>query len=114
MQNQFPSPSEPSAGDPKPGRSRFALGLIFSILLMDIVGLTGFNPVTPYLVQRYNGAALAVTFVTVVYAAAQFLATPLMGKLGDRYGRRPVLLVSLVVKFVSIRKCLKFPVSRSS
>ena len=57
--------------------------------------LDGFNPVTPYLVQRYNNAALAVTLVTVVYAAAQFLATPLMGKLGDRYGRRPVLLVSL-------------------
>jgi len=64
-------------------------------MLMDIVGLTGFNPVTPYLVQQYNNAALAVTLVTVVFAAAQFLATPLMGKLGDRYGRRPVLLVSL-------------------
>jgi len=79
----------PSAGN------RYALGLIFSIMLMDIIGLTGFSPVTPYLVQRYNNAALAVTLVTVVYAAAQFLATPLMGKLGDRYGRRPVLLISL-------------------
>ncbi len=37
-----------------------------------------------------------VTMVTVVYAAAQFFAAPLMGKLGDRHGRRPVLLVSLV------------------
>jgi DHA1 family tetracycline resistance protein-like MFS transporter len=81
--------------DRSPTTNRYALGLIFSIMLMDIVGLTGFSPVTPYLVQRYNNAALAVTMVTVVYAAAQFLATPLMGKLGDRYGRRPILLISL-------------------
>jgi DHA1 family tetracycline resistance protein-like MFS transporter len=91
MENRPASPSAVLAYR----KTRYALGLIFSIMLMDIVGLTGFNPVTPYLVQRYNNAALAVTLVTVVYAAAQFLATPLMGKLGDRYGRRPVLLVSL-------------------
>jgi DHA1 family tetracycline resistance protein-like MFS transporter len=91
MQNRPASPSV----DPARRRTRYALGLIFSIMLMDIVGLTGFNPVTPYLIRRYNNAALAVTLVTVVYAAAQFLAAPLMGKLGDRYGRRPVLLISL-------------------
>lgn len=95
MQSQSLSHSN-STHDPAAMRNRYALGLIFSIMLMDIVGLTGFSPVTPYLVQRYSHAALAVTFVTVVYAAAQFLATPLMGKLGDRYGRRPVLLVSLL------------------
>ena len=94
MENQFPSYRDPPPGA-SPTHSRYALGLIFSIMLMDIVGLAGFNPVTPYLVSRYSSAALAVTFVTVMYAAAQFLATPLMGKLGDRYGRRPVLLVSL-------------------
>ena len=76
-------------------KNRYALGLIFSIMLMDIVGLTGLNPVAPKLVARYNGAALAYSLVTVFYAAAQFFATPLMGKLGDRYGRRPVLLFSL-------------------
>ena len=94
MQNRFLSPNNYPA-EPATPRNRYALGVIFSIMLMDIVGVTGFNPVTPFLVQRYSHAALAVTFVTVVYAAAQFLATPLMGKLGDRYGRRPVLLVSL-------------------
>lgn len=94
MENLPPSP-EIHAAVHAPGRNRFALGLIFSIMLMDIIGITGFSPVMPYLVQRYNHTALAVTLVTVVYAAAQFLATPLMGKLGDRYGRRPVLLISL-------------------
>lgn len=92
MENQLPIPEKEILASK---RSRYSLGLIFSIMLMDIIGLTGFSPVTPYLVQKYSSAALAVTLVTVIYAAAQFLATPMMGKLGDRVGRRPVLLVSL-------------------
>src|SRR4030067_3697643 len=77
-------------------RSRMTLPLIFFILMMDIVGLMVLSPVAPFLVQRYNDAALAVTMVTIVYAAAQFFAAPLMGKLGDRYGRRRVLLLCLL------------------
>jgi MFS transporter, DHA1 family, tetracycline resistance protein len=94
MENQFLSPNNSPAAPTLP-RSRYALAVIFSVMLMDIIGMLGFSPVTPYLVGRYSNAALSVTLVTVVYAIAQFFATPLMGKLGDRYGRRPVLLVSL-------------------
>lgn len=85
----------PAAPNVSP-RSRMTLPLIFFILMMDIVGLMVLSPVAPFLVQRYNDAALAVTMVTIVYAAAQFFAAPLMGKLGDRYGRRPVLLLCLL------------------
>ena len=81
---------------PKPGTKKGALGLIFFIMLMDIIGITILNPVAPFIVHRYSDMALMVTMVTIVYAAGQFIAAPLMGKLGDRYGRRPVLLVSLV------------------
>jgi MFS transporter, DHA1 family, tetracycline resistance protein len=77
-------------------QTRRSLALIFSIMLLDIVGLSVLSPVAPYIVQRYSSEALMVTMVTVLYAAAQFFAAPLMGKLGDRYGRRPVLLVSLL------------------
>jgi len=73
-----------------------SLSLIFCILLMDIIGITVLSPVAPFIVRRYSDEALAVTMIPVMYAAAQFLAAPLMGKLGDRYGRRPVLLISLV------------------
>jgi len=82
--------------DNAPKSSRGALGLIFFIMLMDIIGLLVLSPVAPYLVRRYSNAALMVTMITVIYAAAQFFAAPLMGKLGDRYGRRPVLLVSIL------------------
>lgn len=69
-----------------------ALGLIFFIMLMDIVGLTILFPVAPYIVRRYSSDALMVTMLSVIYAAAQFVAAPFLGKLSDRVGRRPVLL----------------------
>jgi multidrug resistance protein len=65
-------------------------------MLMDVVGISILYPVAPYLVLRYSGDALMVTMLTVIYAAAQFFAAPVLGKFGDRYGRRPVLLVSLL------------------
>ena len=76
--------------------TRRALGLVFFIMLMDVVGLTILQPVAPYLVRRYSDDALMVTMLTIIYAAAQFFAAPALGKLGDRYGRRPVLLVSVL------------------
>lgn len=77
------------------GAKRTALRVIFLILLMDVMGITILIPVTPYIVQRYRGDALMVTLMTTIYAAAQFIAAPLLGKLSDRLGRRPVLLVSV-------------------
>jgi MFS transporter, DHA1 family, tetracycline resistance protein len=73
-----------------------ALSLIFTIMLMDVIGITLLSPVAPYIVQKYSHAALMVTMLTVLYAGGQFIAAPLIGKLGDRYGRRPVLLISLL------------------
>jgi DHA1 family tetracycline resistance protein-like MFS transporter len=82
-----------SASNP---RKIFSLSLIFIIMLMDIVGLLILSPVAPFIVRQYSNQALAVTLVTMIYAGGQFIAAPFMGKLGDRYGRRPVLLISLI------------------
>ena len=71
------------------------LRLIFFIMLMDIVGMSIIFPVAPYLVQRYSNDALMVTLLTVIYAGAQFFAAPALGKISDRVGRRPVLLISV-------------------
>ena len=72
-----------------------AIGLVFFIMLMDIVGMSILFPVAPYIVQRYSSSALMVTMLTVIYAAAQFFAAPTLGKISDRVGRRPVLLISV-------------------
>jgi MFS transporter, DHA1 family, tetracycline resistance protein len=72
-----------------------ALGVIFFIMLMDVIGLSILIPIAPFVVQRYSADAIHVTLLTVIYAAAQFIAAPFLGKLSDRVGRRPVLLVSV-------------------
>jgi len=87
--------STPTKADEAEATTKRALGLIFFIMLMDVVGISILYPVAPYIVRRYSGDALMVTMLTVIYAAAQFFAAPVLGKLGDRYGRRPVLLVSV-------------------
>jgi MFS transporter, DHA1 family, tetracycline resistance protein len=72
-----------------------ALGLIFFIMLMDIIGLSILGPVAPYIVKRYSDNALMVTMLTVIYAGAMFFAAPILGKISDRVGRRPVLIASV-------------------
>jgi DHA1 family tetracycline resistance protein-like MFS transporter len=73
-----------------------ALALIFFIMLMDVIGMSLLFPVAPYIVQRYSSDALMVTMLTVIYAGAQFLAAPALGKISDRVGRRPVLLACVL------------------
>ena len=63
---------------------------------MDVVGISILFPVSAYIVQEYSDKAIMVTLLGAVYAVAQFLATPVMGKFSDRVGRRPVLLFSLL------------------
>jgi multidrug resistance protein len=64
-------------------------------MLMDVIGLSIMFPVSAYIVQRYSQDALMVTMLSVLYAAAQFIGAPILGQLGDRLGRRPVLLASV-------------------
>lgn len=76
--------------------------LLFGLMSVFLCGI-GFSiitPVVPYLVQPYisnpGDQAIAVTLLTSVYAICVFFAAPGLGALSDRYGRRPILLVSLL------------------
>ncbi|SFC76484.1 MFS transporter [Bacillus sp. UNCCL81] len=72
---------------------------LMSIFLCGI-GFSIITPVVPYLVQPYisnpEDQAIVVTLLTSVYAICVFFAAPGLGALSDRYGRRPILLVSLL------------------
>lgn len=76
------------------------LGFIFLTLLLDVLGFGLIIPVGPRLVEQLSGgseadAAPIVGFLAATYAAMQFLFAPILGALSDRFGRRPVLLVSM-------------------
>jgi MFS transporter, DHA1 family, tetracycline resistance protein len=84
---------------PAAGRRRTVLFILITVTL-DAMGIGLLIPVIPKLIQQLTHQSLAAAAVyggwlTATFAAAQFLAGPVLGSLGDRVGRRPVLLTSL-------------------
>ncbi|RKD14411.1 tetracycline resistance MFS efflux pump [Pelobium manganitolerans] len=78
-----------------------ALGFIFITLLLDVTGLGIIIPVLPTLISELiqgnlSQAASYGGWLTFSYAFMQFICAPLIGNLSDKYGRRPVLLLSLL------------------
>ncbi|MCB5954934.1 MFS transporter [Enterococcus sp. CWB-B31] len=76
--------------------------LIFGLISVFLIGI-GFSiitPVIPFLVEPYiknpGNQATVVTLLLSVYAVCMFFSAPVLGALSDRYGRRPLLLVSLL------------------
>src|SRR6476646_4849233 len=68
---------------------------IFMIVFVDVLGLGITIPVLPLFAQNQLGAdAWQITTLTSVFFAAQFIASPFLGKFSDRVGRRPVLIFS--------------------
>ncbi len=81
-------------------KRRPALSFIVVTLFLDVMGLGLIVPVLPRLVEQFAGGdtsqgAFYVGLLTATYAAMQFFFSPIMGSLSDRFGRRPVLLLSL-------------------
>lgn len=77
-----------------------ALLFIFITLLVDCTGIGIIIPVVPTLIQQLTGGTVSDAasyggWLTFAYAIMQFVFSPILGGLSDRYGRRPILLISL-------------------
>lgn len=81
---------------------RLPVLVIMATVVLDAMGIGLILPVMPDLIQEVTGGDLGAAAIwggilSTVFAFMQFLCGPLLGNLSDRFGRRPVLLVSLVV-----------------
>ena len=81
-------------------KKQAAIGFIFITMLIDITGLGIIIPVIPKLIQELihgdiSEASKYGGWLVFAYAITQFIFAPLIGNFSDKYGRRPVILISL-------------------
>jgi DHA1 family tetracycline resistance protein-like MFS transporter len=81
------TPSEPPKG---------ALMAIFLIILVDFLGFGLIIPLLPFYIPDYQHNPLKVTFLFSIYSICQFIGAPILGALSDRFGRRPILIISQI------------------
>lgn len=84
----------------KPQKRSAALGFIFVTIFIDVLGLGIIIPVLPKLLVTLGHMDNSVAseysgWLTFAYAGMQMVFSPLLGNLSDRFGRRPILLISL-------------------
>jgi len=68
--------------------------LLLSVFI-DTVGFGIVLPLLPFFAERFGAAPLTVALLASVYSLAQFVFAPIWGRLSDRWGRRPVLLLTI-------------------
>lgn len=68
---------------------------VFVVVFVDLLGFSLILPLLPYYADRYGATPLVIGLLTASYAAAQLIGAPVLGRLSDRHGRRPILLISI-------------------
>ena len=69
--------------------------LVFLVIMLDLIGFGIMVPILAYYVIQLGGGPELATFCMALYAIGMFIATPILGRLSDYYGRRPILMLSM-------------------
>jgi DHA1 family tetracycline resistance protein-like MFS transporter len=75
---------------------RAKIGIIFLIVFIDLVGFGIVIPILPLYAEQYGPSPVIFGLLMASFSIMQFIAAPILGRLSDRVGRRPVLLISLL------------------
>ncbi|MDQ1424158.1 MAG: transporter, family, tetracycline resistance protein [Acidimicrobiaceae bacterium] len=79
------------------GRAPFPRGYwtVWTTVALDLVGFGIIAPILPLYAERFGASPTTIGFLFASYSAAQFVFAPILGRLSDRIGRKPVILISL-------------------
>lgn len=81
-------------------KMHMALGLMFLTVFIDLIGFGIIIPLLPLYAKQFGANALTVGLLLTSYSLMQFFFAPMWGRLSDRIGRRPVLLISLTASAI--------------
>jgi DHA1 family tetracycline resistance protein-like MFS transporter len=85
--------------------NRRQLIIIFLIIFVNLIGFGIIIPILPFYAENVGATPLQIGLLFASYSVAQIVASPVLGSWSDRYGRRPILLLSLlgtVISFVML------------
>src|SRR3989338_5292659 len=77
-------------------RKQPPLFFLYLTVFITIVGFGMIFPLLPYYARQFNASEWTVGLLAASYAIAQFLLSPIWGRLSDRYGRKPIIIISLL------------------
>jgi DHA1 family tetracycline resistance protein-like MFS transporter len=88
--------------DPTPEVPLTAFATLWLTLFFDLVGFGIIIPVLPFYATSFGASPGMVTLLSTTFSLAQFVASPALGRISDRVGRRPVMLVSIAGSCISM------------
>ena len=74
---------------------------LYVTVFINIIGIGMIFPILPLFAKTYNASLFQVGLLTSTIAIVQFLTAPFLGKLSDKYGRKPILLFSIAANALS-------------
>jgi multidrug resistance protein len=78
-----------------PERSKSALPILFIVIIIDLIGFGIVLPILPFYAKHFDASPALLGLLLATHAAMQFVFSPRWGRLSDRIGRRPVMLITI-------------------
>lgn len=81
---------------------RRVLPVLFTVVIVDLIGFGIVIPILPFFADEFGASGVVLGSVLAIHAALQFAFAPIWGRLSDRIGRRPVMLMTMAGTAVSL------------